>query len=127
MSYIDKNNIPSIVVSARMTNYGRQLLSLGLLNFDTFRLGDSNIDYTTLGPTYDITLENIIKAKAENPDLKTPILPTVNATNTYITIPSLAPVILETLIQAPKIGFFEYNTGTTVQYTAFTDTICHTL
>jgi hypothetical protein len=72
-------------------------------------------------------LENIIRAKAENPDLKTPILPTVNATNTYVTIPSLSPVILETLIQAPKIGFFQYDSGTTIQYTAYTDTICHTL
>ena len=125
MSYIDKNS--NIVVSARMTNYGRQLLSLGLLNFSTFRLGDSNIDYRTLGPTYDITLENIIRAKAENPDLKTPILPTVNAVNTYVPVPTLNPVILETLIQAPKIGFFEYNSGTTIQYTAYTDTICHTL
>lgn len=125
MSYIDKNS--NIVVSARMTNYGRQLLSLGLLNFDTFRLGDSNIDYRTLGPSYDITLENIIRAKAENPDLKTPILPTANAVNTYVSIPALTPVILETMIQAPKVGFFQYGSGSTIQYTAYTDTICHTL
>ena len=77
MSYIDKNS--NIVISARMTNEGRKLLSLGLLTFDTFRLGDSEIDYKTLGPSYDITLENIIRAKAYNPDLKTPLLPTANA------------------------------------------------
>ena len=59
MAYIDKNS--NIVVSARMTNEGRRLLSLGQLTFTTFRLGDSEIDYKTLGPTYDITLENIIK------------------------------------------------------------------
>jgi hypothetical protein len=110
-----------------MTNEGRKLLSLGLLNFDTFRLGDSEIDYTTLGQSYDITLENIIRAKAYNPDLKTPILPTANATNTYLTIPTLNPVILETLTTAPKTGFFEYGTGTTIEYTAYTDTICHVL
>ena len=125
MSYIDKNS--NIVVSARMTNEGRKLLSLGLLTFDTFRLGDSNIDYTTLGSSYDITLENIIRAKADNPDVKTPILPTANATSSYVSIPKLNPVILETLIQAPKIGFFEYGTGTTIEYTAYTDTVCHVL
>lgn len=125
MSYIDKNS--NIVVSARMTNEGRKLLSLGLLTFDTFRLGDSNIDYTTLGPTYDITLENIIRAKAENPDIKTPLLPTSNASNSYVSIPTLTPVILETLIDSPKIGFFEYGTGSTIEYTAYTDTVCHIL
>jgi hypothetical protein len=110
-----------------MTNEGRKLLSLGLLTFDSFRLGDSNIDYTTLGPTYDITLENIIRAKAENPDLKTPLLPTANASNTYVSLPSLSPVILETQIQAPNLGFFIYGTGTTIEYSASTDTICHIL
>lgn len=125
MSYIDKNS--NIVISARMTNEGRKLLSLGLLTFDTFRLGDSEIDYTTLGSAYDITLENIIRAKAENPDLKTPLLPTANATTSYLTIPTLNPVILETLTTAPRLGFFEYGTGTTIEYTAYTDTICHVL
>ena len=111
-----------------MTSEGRRLLSLGLLTFDTFRLGDSNIDYTTLGSTYDITLENIIRAKAQNPDIKTPIKPTINATNSYSSIPTLSPVILETLTNAPRLGFFQYNSGTTViQYTAYTDTVCHVL
>lgn len=125
MGYIDKNS--NIVVSARMTNEGRRLLSLGLLNFDTFRLGDSNIDYKTLGTSYDITLENVMRAKAENPDIKTPILPTVNASNTYSSIPQLQEVKLRTLITSPKIGFFEYGSGTTVEYTAYTETVCHTL
>ena len=125
MSYIDKNS--NIVVSARMTNEGRKLLSLGLLTFNTFRLGDSEIDYKTLGPSYDITLENVIRSKAYNPDIKTPLLPTANATNTYLTIPTLTPTILETLINSPKIGFFQYGSGTTIEYTAYTDTICHIL
>jgi hypothetical protein len=126
VSYIDKNS--NTVISARLTNEGRRLLSLGLLTFDTFRLGDSNIDYTTLGSTYDISLENIIRAKAQNPDIKTPIKPTVNATNSYSSIPTLSPVILETLTAAPRLGFFQYNSGTTViQYTAYTDTVCHVL
>jgi len=124
VSYIDKNlNTP---ISARLTDEGKRLLSLGLLTFDTFRLGDSNIDYTTLGSTYNISLENIIRAKAVNPDIKTPLKPTPNATSTYSSIPTLSPVILNTLITAPKLGFFQYNTGTTIQYTAYTDSV-HTL
>ena len=58
MSYIDKNS--NVVISARLTDKGRQLLSKGLLTFDTFRLGDSEIDYTTLGSGYDISLTNIL-------------------------------------------------------------------
>jgi len=125
VSYIRKNS--DVVVSARMTNMGRQLLSLGMLTFDRFRLGDSEIDYTTLGPTYDITLNNIIRAKAENPDLKTPLKPTPNAVSTFLQVPTLNPVIVQTNIQAPKLGFFTYNTGSTIQYTAYTDTVCHVL
>jgi hypothetical protein len=125
VSYIDKNS--STVISARLTDEGKRLLSLGLLTFDTFRLGDSNIDYTTLGSSYNISLENIIRAKADNPDIKTPIKPTPNATTTYSSIPTLSPVILNTLITAPKLGFFEYGSGTTIQYTASTDTVCHVL
>lgn len=125
MSYIDKNS--DIVISARMTDEGRKLLSAGLLNFSTYRLGDSEIDYKTLGPNYNISLENIIRAKAFNPDIKTPLLPSQNATNSYISIPSFNPITLQTLINAPRTGFFEYGSGTTIQYTAYTDTVCHTL
>lgn len=110
-----------------MTNEGRKLLSLGLLNFDSFRLGDSEIDYRTLGNQYDISLENIIRAKAENPDIKTALIPTPNATNTYLTIPQLSPVILNNLITAPNTGFFNYTGGTFIEYTAYTDTVCHIL
>ena len=67
MSYIDKNS--NIVVSARLTNKGRNLLASGALTFNTFKLGDSEIDYTTLGPTYDVTMENIIRAKAFQPEM----------------------------------------------------------
>jgi hypothetical protein len=125
VSYIDKNS--NIVMSLNMTNEGRRLLSLGKLTFDTFRLGDSEIDYTTLGPTYDITLENVIRAKPLNPDIKTPLFPTPTSTSSFLAVPNLSEVIVQTLTNAPRIGFFEYGTGTTIEYTAYTDTICHVL
>lgn len=121
MSYIDKNS--SVVISARLTDRGRQLLSKGLLTFDTFRLGDSEIDYTTLGSSYDISLNNILRAKSNNPDLKTPLFPTSTSTTPDVNIPTLADNIIQTIINSPELGFFiTGTTGTSVSYTAQTST-----
>jgi hypothetical protein len=121
VSYIDKNS--SVVISARLTDRGRQLLSKGLLTFDTFRLGDSEIDYTTLGSSYDISLNNILRAKSNNPDLKTPLFPTSTSTTPDVNIPTLADNIIQTIINSPELGFFiTGTTGTSVSYTAQTST-----
>jgi len=119
MSYISKNT--GAFVNARLTDKGRELLSIGLLNFATFRLGDSEVDYSTLGPTYNIALENVLKPKANQPNLKTPLLPTSNAVTPDVSINQLLPTVLETIVQAPEKGFFNYDsTATTIQYTAYT-------
>lgn len=122
MSYIDKNG--TVVISARLTDMGRQLLSTGLLTFDTFRLGDSEIDYSTLGSTYDITLNNVLRAKSCNPRVKTPLYPTSTSTSPDVTIPTLSPVILQTIVDAPELGFFYsgMTSGFTGIYTAKTST-----
>ncbi len=121
MSYIDKNS--NIVISARLTNKGRQLLSKGLLTFDTFKLGDSEIDYTTLGSGYDISLNNDLRAKSNNPDLKTPLFPTPTSTIPDVNIPTLSDNIIQTIINSPELGFFVTGTtGTSVSYTAQTST-----
>jgi hypothetical protein len=121
VSYIDKNS--NVVISARLTDKGRQLLSKGLLTFDTFRLGDSEIDYTTLGSGYDISLTNILRAKSNNPDLKTPLFPTATSTVPDVSIPTLADNIIQTIINSPELGFFVTGTtGTSVSYTAQTST-----
>lgn len=116
MSYIDKNS--TVVVSARLTNKGRELLSTGLLTFDTYRLGDSEIDYSTLGSGYDITLNNVLRAKSNNPSLKTPLYPNSTTTTPDVEIPTLSAVVLETVIEAPELGFFL--SGTTGMSTTFT-------
>jgi hypothetical protein len=119
MSYISKNT--GAFVNARLTDKGRELLSIGLLNFATFRLGDSEVDYTTLGSNYNIALQNVLKAKSCQPNLKTPLLPTSNATTPDVSIGELQPVSLSTIIDSPEKGFFTYdNTATTIQYTAYT-------
>lgn len=121
MSYIDKNS--NVVISARLTDKGRQLLSKGLLTFDTFRLGDSEIDYTTLGSSYDISLNNVLRAKSNNPDLKTPIFPTTTSTIPDVNIPTLQDNIILSVINSPELGFFVTGTtGTSVSYTAQTST-----
>ena len=63
MSYISKNT--GAFVNARLTDKGRELLSIGQLNFTTYRLGDSEVDYSTLGVTYNIAKE-CIKTKGQS-------------------------------------------------------------
>jgi hypothetical protein len=116
VSYIDKNS--NIVVSARLTQSGRELLSTGLLNFSTFKVGDSEIDYTTLGAGYDITLSNVMKAVANQPEFKTFILPNGSSTTESSTLPTLNPIILNTVLQSPEIGFF--TSGTTLGDLSYT-------
>lgn len=119
MSYISKNT--GAFVNARLTDKGRELLSIGLLNFTTFRLGDSEVDYTTLGSNYNIALQNVLKAKSCQPNLKTPLLPTANATTPDVSIGDLQPVSLSTIIDSPEKGFFTYDaSATTIEYTAYT-------
>jgi hypothetical protein len=120
VSYIDKNS--SVVVSARLTNKGRELLSTGLLTFDTFRLGDSEIDYSTLGTSYDITLNNVLRAKSSNPNIKTPLYIDNLTTTPDVVIPQLTPIVIDSVIQAPNLGFFSGDlTATTVTFTANTN------
>lgn len=121
MSYIDKNS--NVVISARITNKGRQLLSKGLLTFDTFRLGDSEIDYSTLGSSYDLSLNVDLRAKSNNPDIKTPLYQTPTSTIPDVSISTLQDNIIQTIINSPELGFFVTGTtGTSVSYTAQTST-----
>jgi len=121
VSYIDKNS--NIVISARLTDIGRQLLSKGLLTFDTFKLGDSEIDYSTLGVGYDISNNIDLRAKSNNPDLKTPLYPTPTSTSPSVNVGALYDNIIQTIINSPELGFFiSGTTGTSVTYTAQTST-----
>lgn len=119
MSYIDKNS--NIVISARMTDKGREKLSIGELNFNTFKLGDSEVDYSTLGTTYDVTLENVLRAKSWQTRAKTWLLPTVNDLTGAVGIPPLTPLEVGSIIISPEIGFFSTgNTSGTTIINSFT-------
>ncbi len=88
------------------------------MTFDTIKLGDSEIDYTTLGTTYDITLNNILRAKADQPEVKTVLLPLQTDTEdtAAVGIPTLSPIELNTVFNVPEIGFF-VSGGTVTGYT----------
>lgn len=119
MSYISKNT--GAFVNARLTGKGRELLSIGQLNFSTFRLGDSEIDYTSLGPNYNIAKQNILKPKNYQPTVKTPIFPSITSVTPDVSIPVLSPVEITNIVQPPQKGFFMYLTGVTpTEYTAYT-------
>ena len=121
MAYIDKNS--TVVVSARLTDVGRKLLSTGNLDFSSYRLGDSEIDYSTLGVSYDITLSNVLMAVACQPDMKTPLLSTPTSTSSYNTLDAIQPVILQTITNMPELGFYLSGTSaTSLTYTAYTTT-----
>jgi hypothetical protein len=119
VSYIDKNS--NIVISARLTDKGRSKLSLGELNFNTFKLGDSEVDYNSLGTSYDITLENILRAKAWQPRAKTWLVQDSNNPNGFVVIPPLTELEIGTIIEAPEKGFFSSgNTSGTTIISSFT-------
>ena len=119
MSYISKNT--GAFVNARLTGRGRELLSIGQLNFSTFRLGDSEVDYTSLGPTYNIALQNILKPKDGQPSVKTALFPLPSSASPDVSIPALTPVEITSVVQSPEKGFFGYITGATpIEYTAYT-------
>ena len=119
MSYISKNT--GAFVNARLTDKGRELLSIGQLNFTTYRLGDSEVDYSTLGVTYNIAKENVLRPKANQPNIKTPIFPTSNAVTPDVSISALQPVVLSSVVNSPEKGFFTYTSGATpIEYTAYT-------
>lgn len=117
MSYISKNT--GAFINARLTDKGRELLSIGLLNFSAFRLGDSEVDYRTLGQSYNIALQNVLKPKSHQPNIKTPILPTSTAITPDVTIGQISPIELITITAEVEKGFFDVFSGTT-EFTAKT-------
>ena len=76
MSYIIKSTSP--FVSVKLTQIGRQQLSMGKLNFSTWAIGDSEINYgresiIDANPT-DITLSatcQILRPFDQQPNIKT--------------------------------------------------------
>ena len=98
MSYIIKNSNP--LVSIKLTEIGRQQLALGALNFTSWAIGDSELNYTReaivdANPN-DITLSAtsmILRPVDEQPNIKSFIYPSTSTTTYQPITPSNINVI----------------------------------
>ena len=116
MSYIIKT--ANALINAKLTDTGRRMLAQGQLNFQRWAFGDSEIDYFSLGTSFDYSLNEIMRPKDNNPDLKYRIPNGVATTGDTNALPQITPVIKNVVNTARTRGFF---TGdTTAGFTAFT-------
>ena len=117
MAYINPAN--SIVVQSKITKIGRKLLASGALNFSSFVLGDSEIDYTYAENTgFNISNSLIMRPVDSEPAVKYPILPTSNSATPYTPLPAITPV--ETLVVNSGYPFGFFTGNTTNGFTAYT-------
>ena len=93
MSYIKKNTEP--LINLKLTDLGRKNLANGKLSFETFQLGDSEIDYSSS----DLVGLNILRPVDNQHDIQYPISPDGN--NSKIPISNIKIRI------ALKLLFFE--------------------
>ena len=126
MGYIKKDSVA--YVSAKLTDYGRERLALGRLNFSYWGFGDSEIDYGTFDNDYswlnngaggnvDLGLLNILRPADSPPGQRYPLLRVPgNSGSSYTSISS--PEVLKTVInnQAVTRGFFTGETQNATSY-----------
>jgi hypothetical protein len=139
MSYIIKSSSP--FVSIKLTEKGREQLSQGLLNFSSFAIGDSEINYNReaivdANPT-EITLSatsKIMRPFDRQPNIKTFITPE-GASTPFIPIPSSNGGInvIKAIVnnEALERGFFSvsgsvYTTLTSDTYTHYSQLVSTT-
>lgn len=122
MSYIIKNSNP--LVSIKLTEIGRQQLALGALNFTSWAIGDSELNYTReaivdANPN-DITLSAtsmILRPVDEQPNIKSFIYPSTSTTPYQPITPSNINVIQAKVNNAAEErGFFINSGGTYTTY-----------
>ena len=126
MGYIKKDSVA--YVSAKLTDYGREKLALGRLNFSYWGFGDSEMDYGTFAEKYawlnngtggdvDLGLLDILRPADNPPGHRYPLLRVPgNSGSSYTSISS--PDVLKTIInnQAVTRGFFTGATKDAVSY-----------
>ena len=129
MSYIINNT--SAFVNIKLTETGRQKLAQGQLNFTSWGIGDSEINYdrealTDNNPS-DITLSGssrILRPVDRQPDIKSYITANSNSNNNLNTLDSSQITTIKAIVnnEAQDRGFFSGNGTTYVTYTADTYT-----
>jgi hypothetical protein len=103
MSYLSKNS--NVYLKANLTDTGRKLLAIGQLSYSFYKLGDSDLDYKTLGVNYNINEQSVLKPKIFNPDLKTWLV-NGNQISGLAQLPILQPLEYVTILKSPELGFF---------------------
>ena len=129
MGYIKKDSVA--YVSAKLTDYGRERLALGKLNFSYWGFGDSEIDYGTFNDDYtwlnngaggnvDLGLLNILRPADNPPGPRYPLLRipgNSGSTHTAISSPELNKTIINN--QAVTRGFFTGESKTVTYGTSY--------
>jgi hypothetical protein len=123
MSYLSKNS--NVYLKANLTDTGRKLLAIGQLSYGFYKLGDSDLDYKTLGLDYNINEQSVLKPKIFNPDIKTWLLPNTNNVSGLNQLPLLQPLEYVSIIKSPEIGFFTSGSSScnSFEYSANTELI----
>jgi len=126
MGYIKKDSVA--YVSAKLTDYGREKLALGRLNFSYWGFGDSEMDYGTFSDKYswlnngaggnvDLGLLNMLRPADNPPGHRYPLLRVPgNSGSSYTSMST--PEVLKTIInnQAVTRGFITGATKDAVSY-----------
>lgn len=128
MSYIIKSTSP--FVSVKLTQIGRQQLSMGKLNFSSWAIGDSEINYgresiVDANPT-DVTLSAtsmVFRPLDQQPNIKTFITPSNNSTP-FQTIDSSVINVVKAVVNnaAETRGFFSQSGTSFTTYSSDTFT-----
>lgn len=128
MSYIIKSTSP--FVSVKLTQIGRQQLSMGKLNFSSWAIGDSEINYgresiVDANPT-DVTLSatsQVLRPFDQQPNIKTFVTSSNNA-NPFQTIDSSVINVVKAVVNnaAETRGFFSQSGSVFTTYSSDTFT-----
>jgi len=119
MSYIIKQSQP--LINVKLTEIGRQKLASGLLNFSTWGIGDSEIDYQYMSPNTPGVNAKILRPKDRNPNIKTFLRDANDQFLTTITPADLNLLGITVNNAAEERGFFTGSTtGVTTGWTVLT-------
>lgn len=110
MSFIDKYS--GLVVNCRLTTIGRKMITSGALNYSTWAIGDSEIDYTfSSNAGIDPSEQYILKPLDKNPVLKYPLFSNDGNTSQYNPLGTIVPVETRVRNSATERGFFSGSSG----------------
>jgi len=112
MAFIEKKN--PVVMNIKLTSKGRELLSMGQLDFKYYALGDSEIDYlfnaevNAVDSEYTAFDSSILRAADKNPDIIS-FIPRNLSGDPYNELTNVPTTAYSVENQVESIGFFTNN------------------